>query len=183
MLCDFCQLYYTHWCFLGGSAVKNPPPMQETWIRSLSWEDPLEKEMATHSSVLACKKFLLLLNWGAWRAAVHRITGGESWTQLATTPPPPPPPPYTHVFLNSVKMKNNLIGLQKWSLKNLAKIFYSLSQLPQKSHYYFNFFKHGIFFSIIIILKFQVSEIIQYALLLVFKNQFRVCGGVSTCQW
>ena len=33
--------------------VKNPPVMQETWIRSLGWEDPLEKEMATHSSILA----------------------------------------------------------------------------------------------------------------------------------
>ena len=33
--------------------VKNPPAMQETWIRSLSWEDPLEKGMATHSSILA----------------------------------------------------------------------------------------------------------------------------------
>jgi len=28
--------------------------MQETWVWSLSWEDPLEKEMATHSSILAC---------------------------------------------------------------------------------------------------------------------------------
>ena len=33
--------------------VKNPPVMQETWVQSLSWEDPLEKEMATNSSVLA----------------------------------------------------------------------------------------------------------------------------------
>ena len=33
--------------------VKNPPAMQETWVRSLGWEDPLEKEMATHSSILA----------------------------------------------------------------------------------------------------------------------------------
>ena len=33
--------------------VKNPPAMQETWIRSLSWEDPLEEGMATHSSILA----------------------------------------------------------------------------------------------------------------------------------
>ena len=36
-----------------GSAVKNPPAMQETWVRSLSGEDPLEKEMATHSSIPA----------------------------------------------------------------------------------------------------------------------------------
>ena len=33
--------------------VKNPPVMQETWVRSLSWEDPLEKGTATHSSILA----------------------------------------------------------------------------------------------------------------------------------
>ena len=33
--------------------VKNPPAMQETWIRSLGWEDPLEKGTAAHSSILA----------------------------------------------------------------------------------------------------------------------------------
>ena len=33
--------------------VKNPPAMQEMWVRSLGWEDPLEKEMATLSSTLA----------------------------------------------------------------------------------------------------------------------------------
>ena len=35
--------------------VMNLPAMQETWVRSLGWEDPLEKEMATHSSILACR--------------------------------------------------------------------------------------------------------------------------------
>ena len=34
-------------------SVKNPPAMQETWVQSLGWEDPLEKGMATHSSILA----------------------------------------------------------------------------------------------------------------------------------
>ena len=33
--------------------VKNPPTMQENWVRSLGWEDPLEKGKATHSSILA----------------------------------------------------------------------------------------------------------------------------------
>ena len=33
--------------------VKHLPAMQKTWVRSLGWEDPLEKRMATHSSVLA----------------------------------------------------------------------------------------------------------------------------------
>ena len=45
---------YTH---LGASLIaqliKNPPAMQETPVRSLGWEDPLEKELATHSSILA----------------------------------------------------------------------------------------------------------------------------------
>ena len=35
--------------------VKNLPVVQETWVRFLSWEDPLEKEMATHSSIPAWK--------------------------------------------------------------------------------------------------------------------------------
>ena len=34
-------------------AVKNPPAMQETWVQSLGWEDPLDKGTATHSSILA----------------------------------------------------------------------------------------------------------------------------------
>ena len=33
--------------------VKNPPAMWETWVQSLGWEDPLEKEVATHSNILA----------------------------------------------------------------------------------------------------------------------------------
>ena len=39
--------------FLGVAEVKNPPAMQETQVQSLGQEDPLEKEMATHSSFLA----------------------------------------------------------------------------------------------------------------------------------
>ena len=35
--------------------VKHLPTMQDTWVQSLGWEDPLEKEMATHSSTLAWK--------------------------------------------------------------------------------------------------------------------------------
>ena len=39
--------------FLGDSVVKNLPAMQETWVQSLSWEDPLEEGMATYSCTLA----------------------------------------------------------------------------------------------------------------------------------
>ena len=41
------------WASLVAQLVKNPPAMWETWIRSLGWEDPLEKGTATHSSLLA----------------------------------------------------------------------------------------------------------------------------------
>ena len=40
---------------LVAQTVKRLPAMQETWVRSLGWEDPLEKEMAPHSSTLAWK--------------------------------------------------------------------------------------------------------------------------------
>ena len=38
---------------LGAKRLKRLPPMRQTQVRSLSWEDPLEKEMVTHSSILA----------------------------------------------------------------------------------------------------------------------------------
>ena len=43
------------WASLVAHRVKNLPSMQETQVRSLCWEDPLEEEMATHSSILALK--------------------------------------------------------------------------------------------------------------------------------
>jgi len=48
--------------------VKNLPAMQETWILFFGWEDPLEKEMATHSSTLAWR---IPPNRGGWQATVH----------------------------------------------------------------------------------------------------------------
>ena len=41
------------WASLEAQLVKNPPAMWDTWVRSLGWEDPLEEEKATHSSILA----------------------------------------------------------------------------------------------------------------------------------
>ena len=40
-----------YWASLVAQTVKNPPAMRETWVRSLGWEDPLEKGKATHSSM------------------------------------------------------------------------------------------------------------------------------------
>ena len=41
------------WAFLVAQTVKNPPAVQETWVQSLGQKDPLQKGMATHSSILA----------------------------------------------------------------------------------------------------------------------------------
>ena len=54
--------------------VKNMPVMQETGVQSLGWEDLLEKEMATPSSILAWKN---PMNKGAWQATVHG--GRKQW--------------------------------------------------------------------------------------------------------
>ena len=52
------------WASLVAQWVKHLPPMRETWVPSLGWEDPLEKEMATHSSSHLGKP----VDRGAWRA-------------------------------------------------------------------------------------------------------------------
>ena len=46
---------HVQWVSLVAQRVKNLPAMQATWIPSLGWEDPLEKEMATLSSILVCR--------------------------------------------------------------------------------------------------------------------------------
>ena len=48
--------------------IKNLPAKWETWVQSLGWEDPLEKGMATLSSILAWR---IPMDRGAWPAAVH----------------------------------------------------------------------------------------------------------------
>ena len=51
--------------------VKNTPAMQESLVRSLGWEDPLEEGMATHSSILSWR---IHMDRGAWRAIAQRVT-------------------------------------------------------------------------------------------------------------
>ena len=52
--------------------------MQEAWVQALGWEEPLEKEITTHSSILVWKN---PLDREAWWAIVHGVT--KSWTQLS----------------------------------------------------------------------------------------------------
>ena len=50
--------------------VKNLPVMQETWVQSLYWEDPLEKEMTAHSSILAWE-----ISWTEEPGGLHIVHG------------------------------------------------------------------------------------------------------------
>ena len=58
--------------------VRNPPAVQDTWVQSLGWEDPLEEGMATLSSILALR---IPMDRGAWRATVHGVA--KSRTRLS----------------------------------------------------------------------------------------------------
>ena len=64
------------WASLMAQSVKNLPAMQETRVQFLSWGDPLEKKMTTHSSILAWRipwteEPGRLQSMGAWQATVH----------------------------------------------------------------------------------------------------------------
>ena len=59
--------------FLGGSVVKNPPAMQKMQVLSLGWKDPMEMEMATHSSTFAWE-----IPW-----TEEFMVSQKSWTQLS----------------------------------------------------------------------------------------------------
>ena len=61
---------------LVAQSVKHLPAVQETWVRSLDWEDPLEKEMATHSSTIAWK-----ISWTEKPGELQSM-GSQSWAQL-----------------------------------------------------------------------------------------------------
>ena len=52
--------------------VKNPPTMRETWVRSLSWKDPLEKGKATHCSILAW-----IIPWTIQSMGLQKLVGHD----------------------------------------------------------------------------------------------------------
>ena len=61
--------------FPGGSVVKNLPAVQDTQVQSLSCDDPLEKGMATHSSILAWR---IPMHRGAWKTTVHGVAMSQT---------------------------------------------------------------------------------------------------------
>ena len=68
--------------FPNGSVVKeyacNAEDTQKTWVWSLGWKDPLKKEMAPHSSILARKN---PMDRGDWRATLHGAAKSQTWVR------------------------------------------------------------------------------------------------------
>ena len=63
------------WSSLVVQLVKNLPAMQETWVQSLGWEDPLEVGVATHSSILA---WIIPMDREAWQATIHGVPKSQT---------------------------------------------------------------------------------------------------------
>ena len=63
------------WASLVAQSVKNLPAVQETRVRSLDWEDPLEKEMANPLQYPCLEN---LMDTGVWWAAVHGVTKNQT---------------------------------------------------------------------------------------------------------
>ena len=78
---NFLPLYCSY--FLIAQMVKRLPTMQETWVQSLGWEDTLEKEMATHSSILAWK--IPWMEEPGWLLSMGSQRVGHDWLSNFTT--------------------------------------------------------------------------------------------------
>ena len=72
-MCSFVSAIFD--CLVA-KTVKNPPAMQETWVRSLGWEEPLEEGMATHPTILSWR---IPIDRGAWWATVHGAARRHDW--------------------------------------------------------------------------------------------------------
>ena len=73
---DSCIFPYKERASLVAQMVKNPPAMQETWVPSLGWEDPLKEGMATHPRIPG-----KVHGQRSLRTTVHGVT--KSWTRLS----------------------------------------------------------------------------------------------------
>ena len=74
----------TYMCFPGESAVKNPPAVFEMQAPTLGQEDPLEKEMATHSNIRAWE-----IQWAEELCGLQSMGARRVGHNLTTNPPPP----------------------------------------------------------------------------------------------
>ena len=99
------------WASMVAQMVTNPPAVQETCIRSLGWEDPLEEDMASHSSILA---WSISMDRGAWWATVHGITESDTVEQLNTAGWPPMCLLWVFCHCLAVFLSQNCLGV-RWA--------------------------------------------------------------------
>ena len=103
--------------------------MQETWVQSLGQEDPLEKEMATHSSILAWT-----IPWTEEPGKLQSMGVARVRHNLATKPPPPPPPPppnFSLTYLQNSDDNTSLTATGKNSERTGAKLLVQSWLMPR----------------------------------------------------
>ena len=94
--------------------VKNLPTLQETWVQSLGWEDPLEKWMPTHSNILAWRIPWTKEPGGLQSLASQRVrhNWATKWAHTCThTHTPTPTPTHTHTQVWVLYLSPNLFQL------------------------------------------------------------------------
>ena len=118
------------WASLVAQRVKNLTAMQDAWVRSLGWEDPLEKEMATHSSIPAWRT-----PWTEEPGGLQTVVAESDATKhgsvhvtaaLPVCPPHPPPAVSTSPFSMSVSLFLHVWQF-KWQYTEMKVPFFSLS--------------------------------------------------------
>ena len=95
------------WVSMVAQTVKNPPVMQETWVQSLGWEDPLEEGLATHSSILAWR---IPMDRGAWQAPVF-LPGESPWREELGR--------LQYSYLENPHGERSLVGYSPWGLQRV----------------------------------------------------------------
>ena len=139
--------------------VKNLPKMWETWVQSLGWEDPLEKEMATHSSILAWKipwteepgrlwsmgsqtvghdwatftSLRMTISVGTERAFAENSTSILTNSQLLPAGYRENTPQHTRSHIWQTHSKRNT---QWWKAKSLPAKIWNKAKMPQSHHCY-----------------------------------------------
>ena len=90
--CSICSYLPSFWASFVAQVIKNPPAMQETWVQFLGQDDPLEKWLATHSSILAWR-----IPWTEEPGRLQSMGVSRVGHDLATIPPPPPSLFFSHI--------------------------------------------------------------------------------------
>ena len=104
------------WASLVGQLAKNLPAMQETWVRSLGWEDPLEKGTTTHSSILAWR-FLRTEEPGRLQSMGLK-KGRHNWVIFTFT--------YNSSLQKCAKMSDKALPLPTWQFLPLPAVLLEL---------------------------------------------------------